>query len=201
LRLDVDHLKEKVVEIEPQPPPRLHEHLHHLSSGHSTEVKILAHVDHLKEKVEALLDSGAYYNYLSFAVVKGMVLEEIMQPVQNQYVLLGGTDKKLPVLGKVTVSVQLEGTTAEIKCHVFETNRPLIIGLESLVMHFSELFIKRLEELRAHLQQLDLNGEKHSISVLSDLIYPREPYGHNIDSKRIPVYPSFLEKEVKQHYL
>jgi len=145
----------------------------------------LATLNHLNGQVEALLDSGAYHNYLSFEVVKGTALEDMMQPVHNQYVLLGGTDKKLPVLGKVTVSVQLGGTTAEIKCHVFETTRPLIIGLESLVMYFSELFIKRLEELRFHLQQLDLNGEKHSINMLSDLLYPREPYGHSIDSKVI----------------
>ena len=125
-------------------------------------------------QVVALLDSGAYSNYVSRSWVEDNQLSHRVIPVEGQVIQLGGTDKILPVLGRISLSVRIGNEAARLTFVVFDSSRECIIGLESLVIHFLDLFHSKLKLL-----QTTIYGT-HSLNALAKL-FPKEPGKHTID--------------------
>ena len=97
--------------------------LHTISSEAEAEVVVTAKLGEEGQAVNALLDSGAYANYLSEAWAKAHLKPELIEPVEGEYIQLGGTAKRLPVLGKTRLWVKIGEEHAKITFHIFQTER------------------------------------------------------------------------------
>ena len=122
------------------------------------------------QEVCALLDSGAYSNYISEGWLIKQNLHTRIVPVNGEYIQLGGTNKQLPVLGKIKLETAMGGASALLSFVVFESQRNCIIGLESLVLHFLEVFKEKLELLKSTLS----NSSKRQLNAIAKL-FPTEP--------------------------
>ena len=110
-----------------------------------------------KTAVLALLDSGAYANYLSAQWVANHLADYKIHAVHGEFIQLGGTATRLPVLGRVQVHISIPPDAANIYFNIFETERPCIIGLESLLLHFHSTFTTRLDTIRKYLMPYQIN--------------------------------------------
>ena len=144
----------------------------------------LTHVAKLegKEKsVDALMDTGAFYNYLSASIVATNNLMGKLRPVKNERVQLGGTSNYKDIVGRLTLVTEIKGTAARITFNVFETDRVCIIGLESLLLHFMDAFQGKLQEVRSNICAL----RQSPALFLSTHVFPQEPGGHVIDVNKV----------------
>lgn len=134
------------------------------------------------EPVEVLMDTGAYHNYISATLVASNNLWHLLTPVQEERVELGGTGKTVPILGRITLDTTLGNHSARVIYNVFDSQRELIMGLETLALHFVEALQGRLTNLR---QKLLINGKRNPLfpaSIHASVqIYPREPGNHVVD--------------------
>ena len=71
-------------------------------------------IEDLNVEVVALLDSGAYSNYISISWLEMHHLQERITPVVGQYIQLGGTTNKLPVLGRISLDTTIANETARL---------------------------------------------------------------------------------------
>jgi hypothetical protein len=76
----------------------------------------------------ALLDSGAYSNYISLDWLQTNNLTEQINPVEGEYIQLGGTNNRLPVLGRISLETTLGNESAQLSDVVFQSGRSCIIG-------------------------------------------------------------------------
>ena len=75
----------------------------------------------MRQLVDTLLDSGAYANYLSETWAHAYLKPEQIQPVEGEYIQLGGTAKRLPVLGKTRLLAKIGKEHARIVFHICKT--------------------------------------------------------------------------------
>ena len=151
------------------PPP--FNKLHHVSTAVSRELEMPVHLNNAESEVTALLDSGAYSNYVSLQWLEDNNLLSEMSQVEGEYIQLGGTSKRLPVLGRVSLQTTLANETAMLNFVVFESARHCIIGLESLVLHFLDTFQAKLQVLKEELHRQGRGEELNAITKL----FPKEP--------------------------
>ena len=151
------------------PPP--FNKLHHVSTAVSRELEMPVHLNNAESEVTALLDSGAYSNYVSLQWLEDNNLLSEMSQVEGEYIQLGGTSKRLPVLGRVSLQTTLANETALLNFVVFESARHCIIGLESLVLHFLDTFQAKLQVLKEELHRQGRGEELNAITKL----FPKEP--------------------------
>ena len=128
-------------------------------------------IEDLDVEVVALLDSGAYSNYISISWLEKHHLQERITPVVGQYIQLGGTTNKLPVLGRISLNTTIANETARLSFVVFDSGRDCIIGLESLVIHFLEVFHDKLQLLQKEYHGLNNMTPLNEIAKL----FPKEP--------------------------
>ena len=138
-------------------------------------------------KVTALLDSGAYSNYISEEWLRQHQLMDQVTPVEGEYIQLGGTSKRLPVLGRITLETTLNEEAAKLSFVVFQSSRQCIIGLESLVLHFLNTFQEKLQLLKAEINAAEHPTELNNIIKL----FPKEPGKHQLE-------PSDFATELKR---
>ena len=137
--------------------------------------------------VTALLDSGAYSNYVSEEWLRQNQLMDQITYVDGEYIQLGGTTKRLPVLGRITLETRVKDESAALTYVVFESNRKCIIGLESLVLHFLDTFQEKLQLLKAEISKSDNPEELNNILKL----FPKEP-------GKLQLEPADFATELKQ---
>ena len=119
----------------------------------------------------ALLDSGAYSNYISLAWLEMNNLTNQINPVEGEYIQLGGTNNRLPVLGRISLETTLGNESAQLSYVVFQSGRSCIIGLESLVLHFLDTFQEKLQALKEDIHRL---GHIENLNEILKL-FPKEP--------------------------
>jgi len=110
-----------------------------------------AKLEGIEKSVDALMDTGAFYNYLSASIVATNNMMEKMRPARNERVQLGGTSSYKDIVGRLTLITEIKGTAAKITFNVFETDRVCIIGLESLLLHFMDAFQGKLQEVKSNI--------------------------------------------------
>ena len=71
-------------------------------------------IEDIDMEVTALLDSGAYSNYMSIAWLEKHNLHERITPVVGQYIQLGGTTNKLQVLGRISLNTTIGNEMARL---------------------------------------------------------------------------------------
>ena len=107
-----------------------------------------AKLEGIDKSVDALMDTGAFYNYISASLVATNKIMGKMRPVKNERVRLGGTSSYKTIIGRLTLLTEIEETSAKITYIVFETDRVCIIGFESLLLHFMDAFQTKLQEVK-----------------------------------------------------
>jgi len=128
-------------------------------------------IEDIDVETTALLDSGAYSNYISIDWLEKHQLQQRITPVVGQFIQLGGTTNKLPVLGRISLDTTIANETARLSYVVFESGRDCIIGLESLVIHFLEVFHDKLQLLQKEFHGLNAMTPLNEIAKL----FPKEP--------------------------
>ena len=107
--------------MEPEPPPVARiDNIQTDSQG--SPRRDLTHVAKLegKEKsVDALMDTGAFYNYLSASIVAKNNLMGKLRPVKDERVQLGATSNYKDIVGRLTLVTEIKGTAARITFNVF----------------------------------------------------------------------------------
>jgi len=126
------------------------------------------------------MDTGAYLNYISSAVISKYNLHDQVTPPNGEKVQLGGTDNFKDITGKIRLTTVIDGISARIQYNVFDTERFCIIGLESLLLHFMDALQGRLSQLSDKLKHPDC-GETRPSLFLSTHVYPKEPGGREVD--------------------
>ena len=104
-----------------------HHKLHVVRGTTNEELVVRIKIGEGKKDLEALLDSGAYSNYLSQRWATNNLDPIQIQPVTGEYIQLGGTDTQLPILGRTRLWVYVGAEQAKISFNIFETERDCIM--------------------------------------------------------------------------
>jgi len=146
-----------------------------------------AKLEGIEKSVDALMDTGAFYNYISASLVATHDIMGKMRPIKDERVQLGGTSSYENIMGRLTLVAEIKGTAAKITYNVFETDRVCIIGSESLLLHFMDAFQDKLQEVKNNVWA----SRKTPALFLPTHVFPQEPGGHVIDVDKIK---TLLEK-------
>lgn len=88
-----------------------------------------------------LLDTGAAANFISYEWVVQNKMHDKMTESTLDHVELGATGNKMEIFGKIKLSVSIEEVATEVTFEVFDTQRPMILGMRTLLLHFFPVLV------------------------------------------------------------